>query len=106
MIWRDKMKKDKEKTKVIFRIWPDGEVIALFPQIAGDSNGYECMSYLHIGQHGGASTQIVLRQTKLARPKEYAPLLRELRRIGYNVRIAKRCTYRDQQIRQQQYGRV
>ena len=91
--------KDKEKTKVIFRIWPDGDVIALFPQIAASNDGYTCQSYMHIGQHGGADTGIVKRATRLAKPKEYMPLLKELRQIGYNVQIAKRCRYTDQQMR-------
>ena len=97
------MKKDKEKTKTVFRMWPDGEVIALFPQIATAISGYECQSYQHIGQHSGANSWLVVVKTRPAKPEEYAELLKELRQIGYNVRIAKRCTFQDQQIRQRQY---
>ncbi len=94
---------DKEKTKTVFRIYPDGEVIALFPQIAVTTGGYNCQSYMQVGQHGGADIDIVVRDTRLAKPKEYKTLLKELRQIGYNVKIAKRCTHRDQQIRQKMY---
>ncbi len=93
---------NKEKTKTIFRVWLNGDVIALFPQIATTVYGYTCQSYMHVGQHGGASTSIV-QDTRPAKPKEYKALLRELRQIGYNVKIAKRCTYKDQQIRQRIY---
>lgn len=96
---------DKEKTKTIFRFYRRyGEVIALFPQIATDVIGWYCQSYMQVGQHGGAATDIVVKQTRLATPKEYEPLLQELKQIGYNVQIAKRCTYRDFQIRQKQYS--
>ena len=94
---------NKEKTKTVFRIWPDGDVIALFPQIAATTGGYECQSYMHVGQHGAADIGVITKRTRLAKPKEYRPLLKELRQIDYNVKIAKRCTYKDQQIRQAQY---
>lgn len=86
--------------KTIFRVYSDGEVIALFPQIAAQVSGYLCQSYQHVGQHGAANPDIVVRQTKLASRKEYLPLLKELEQIGYNPVIAKRCTYKDLQIRQ------
>ena len=40
-------------TKVVFRKWKDGEVIALFPD---NTNPYDgtVMSYMHIGQYGDA----------------------------------------------------
>lgn len=95
--------KNKEQTKTVFRIWPNREVIALFPQVAQDQFGHYCMSYMHVGQHGGADVSIVVRQTRLAKPEEYQPLLEELKQLGYNPKIMKHCTYRDQQIRQKQY---
>lgn len=91
--------KDKETTKTVFRIWPDGEVIALFPQIPADIHGYMCSSYMHVGQHGGADTGICSGTTRLAKPKEYWPLLRELKRLGYRPVIAKKCTRKDFKIR-------
>ena len=91
--------------KTVFRVYPDGEVIALFPQIAAQVGGYLCQSYMHVGQHGATDTNIVVRQTKLATKKEYQVLLQELEQIGYNPIVAKRCTYKDLQIRQEQTNR-
>ena len=90
--------------KTVFRIYPDGEVIALFPQISASVTGDLCKSYMHIGQHGGANTHIVIEQTQLAKPNEYKELLRELERIGYNPKPAKRCAYKDFLIRRQNNG--
>lgn len=91
---------DKEKTKTVFRFYRDsGEVIALFPQIAADNHGWHCSSYMHVGQHGGADVECVVRQTRLATPKEYRPLLRKLKQCGYSPKIAKRCTQYDRELR-------
>ena len=84
------MKKDKEKTKVVFRKFKDGDIIALFPEIEGGVNQKgECMSYMHIGQHSGASYALVY-DTKLAKPEEYADLFAELEGIGYNLDVKRR----------------
>jgi len=88
--------------KTIFRIYPNREVIALFPQIAAQIDGYLCQSYLYVGQHGAANPDIVVRQTKLATEKEYRELKKELEQIGYNPVVAKKFTYKDFQIRQKQ----
>jgi len=92
----------KEKTKIVFRVYPNGEVIALFPQVPADILGSFCMSYMHVGQHGGADTFVVVKHTRLAKLKEYKWLLKELKQLGYKPQIAKRCTYRDYQIRREQ----
>lgn len=87
------MKKDKEKTVVVFRVWrKEGTVIALFPGI-DEGNGH-CSSYEHVGQHGGADYRLVIARTRPATPNEYQDLLKELRRIGYNVLIRQRWTRR------------
>lgn len=92
-------------TKVIFRKWPKsqgGDVIALFPQMAATvGNPGHCQSYQHVGQHGAADVWIV-NSTKLARPKEYRDLAKELRRIGYRLTIATRCTRADYEMRKEQ----
>jgi len=93
----------KKMDKTIYRIYPDGEVIALFPQISASVGGGLCESYMHIGQHSGATPQLVINRTRLATPKEYAPLQAELERIGYNPVSAKKFTRKDFEIRQQQY---
>jgi hypothetical protein len=78
--------------RVIFRIWRDGHVIALLPDV--EANPGMCMMYEHVGQHGEGDPRHVVSKTRLATPEEYAPLLAELRRIGYNLRIVKRMNRR------------
>lgn len=76
------------KTKVIFKILK-GDVIALFPELAGDNNPYTtCLSYMTIGQHGAAST--FLSRLKPANPMQYASLKVELEQIGYDLEIVKK----------------
>lgn len=95
------MSKATEKTKVIFRKFKDGDIIALFPQIAGNVLGYDCLSYMHTGQHGAASPGLVS-TTKPATDLEYAVLEEELtQQIGYNLKICKRFTYKDFQKRRE-----
>jgi hypothetical protein len=76
---------------VIFRKWKDGEVIALFPTLPSDSDPWiNCLSYLHVGQHGSANLDLINR-TLPASQEEYQNLLDELLSIGYNdVKIYKR----------------
>ena len=82
--------KDKEKTKVVFRKFKDGEIIALFPEIV---SGRYIMSYVHTGQHGEASPLLVS-DTRSAKRAEYLPLFRELSGLGYNLRVMQRMTVR------------
>ena len=65
---------------VVFRRYPEGDVIALFCASGPDCNAGNVMSYMHVGQHGEASRQLG-RNLKLATAEEYAPLLRELQSI-------------------------
>lgn len=85
------MRTKESKTRVIFRVFSNGEVIALFPHI-DEGNGY-IMSYMHIGQHGGASPLIV-NDTKPATPEQYKELFEELQGIGYNSTTGKRLSRR------------
>lgn len=88
------------KTKVVFRKFKDGEVIAVFPQISYNYVYY--MSYTHIGQHDGCVRHISSFTTP-ATEEEYKPLLKELQDIGYTaLQVLKRimwyppksfCTY-------------
>lgn len=84
----------KEKTKVIFRKFPTGDVIALFPEKPGSARSWAyCDSYQLIGQHGAASADLSSAQnTTAATPQEYAELKAELERIGYRLRVCKRYT--------------
>lgn len=84
------MKQDTEPTTVIFRKYPGGDIIALFPYVIADSAGYFCQSYQHIGQHGGADYHAVLSQTQPARLSEYLDLGEELESIGYFLDIRRR----------------
>jgi hypothetical protein len=92
---KKKLKAGKQpKEPVIFRKFPNGDIIAMFPMISVDQIGYNCQSYMHVGQHGAASPQMVTKQTKLATPDEYAVLEDELERVvGYDLRIIKRFQY-------------
>lgn len=50
--------------RVVFRKWRDtGSVIALFPEIPTDLQGWYCEAYEHVGQHGGADYHGVIRAT-------------------------------------------
>lgn len=64
--------------KVVFRKFPDGDVIALLCGTAADCNPGNVMSYQHVGQHAEASRSLRL---PLATPAEYAPLQRELAQV-------------------------
>ncbi len=101
------MDKDKEKTKVIFRQWKIGcEIIALFPEIATDTIGYNCQSYMRVGQHGAANPDIVNGDTKPAILEDGAvkKLIKELTDKGYNLEIIKRFRYKHQKIRMAMYN--
>ena len=79
------------KTKpdiVIFRKFRGGDILALFPEIP-DCNNF-CLSYQHVGQHGGADYSHCISITTPAKPSEYKELARELRRIGYLLDIRQR----------------
>ena len=78
------------QTKVIFRVFKNGEVIALFPEIK-EQRGC-IMSYMHIGQHGSADTGIVY-DTRLAKEPEYRELHRELTAIGYSLKVCKKIMH-------------
>ena len=70
-----------QSMRVIFRVFPEGDVIALFPNDIADHEN-NLMSYMRIVQHGAASPDLI-KELRPATPKEYADLLSELNRIGY-----------------------
>jgi hypothetical protein len=87
---------DTEITRVIFRVWVGKEyqeggynVIALFPDEKSEPS-WQCMSYAHIGQHGGADYAGCIRRTRPAKPAEYAELAAELKDRGYNLKVCAR----------------
>lgn len=77
------MTKDKHKTLVIFKKFPEGDVIALMPEETW--NNSQITSYMRIGQHGGASPELV-DELQDATKQERKSLLKELQNIGYNVK--------------------
>ena len=80
------MEKDIEKTKVVFRKWKnEGDIIALFPEI--DQGPGCCLSYMHVGQHGEADYDHVIKKTIPANKEEYADLEKELSFVGYNLNV-------------------
>lgn len=83
-------------TRVVFRKFEDGEIIALFPDTLTPAAHLVWLldSYMHQGQHSVASTNIV-ETTKLANEAEYGSLLKELVSIGYdNLRITTKLNTR------------
>lgn len=71
---------DERETKVVFRKFKEGDVIALICGTGIDCNAGKIMSYQHVGQHGEADRSLG-RNLKLATPDEYAALKRELEGI-------------------------
>jgi hypothetical protein len=93
-------------TPVIFKYDKGSrDVFAAFPTLAGDMNPATMTSYAHLGQHSAASMDYVA-ECKPAAPADYAPLLKELRAIGYDdLVIRRRMTRadfleREKQVRQ------
>jgi hypothetical protein len=86
------MKTLHSPTVVVFRYW-DKEIIALFPEIASDQEG-NCESFMHIGQHGGADYDGIIKRSRPARPAEYSSLFWELQSepYCYNLEIRQRAT--------------
>lgn len=94
------MKKQSEKTAVIFRKFPDGGILAIFPLIPATYDAWRCLSYMHQGQHGAAAPGVV-NLTNPATAAEYSDLLAELRQIGYcNLEILKRFPADAYRVRQ------
>lgn len=75
--------------KVLFRVdRKSREVVAVFPT---ERNRGDIMCYAHVGQHSDCCREWVTQDTRNATPNEYAPLLAELRTIGYDdLQIIKR----------------
>ena len=71
-------------TKVIFRQFPDGDTIALFPDDLW-TRGF-IGSYMHTGQHGGASPELIT-ELQPAAPEAITELTKELEGLGYNMEI-------------------
>lgn len=87
---------------VIYRRWKGnngGDIIALFPEIPSDIYGRFCLSYEHVGQHGGADFYGVVQATKPVSLEDAADLFRELEQIGYILRPIKRASFKVHEAR-------
>ena len=72
-------------TRVKFVLFEDGDLIALFPDELYTPDLYgknQIMSYMHIGQHGGACRSLM--RKKSAKKHQYNELFNELKRQGYD----------------------
>jgi len=86
---------NEQETLVIFRRWRDtGSIIALFPELPSDYQGYFCDAYEHVGQHGGADFHGVVQATKPVAVDDAKDLIEELTRIGYRLKPIKRASQR------------
>ena len=86
------MTKKMQTQRVHFRKWikkHGGGVIAILPDVP--ANPGFVMMYEHIGQHGEGSYSIYS-ATSPAAPYQYNSLLKELRSIGYKLRVVNRIT--------------
>lgn len=72
------------KTNVVFKKWEDGQIIALFPDEPFDIHNEFITSYMHVGQHSGASRDL-LYELDDASIEEYKNLKEELLSIGYKL---------------------
>jgi hypothetical protein len=78
-------------TKVVFRYDKKAdEILAVFPEFVCRICGC-VMTYAHIGQHGEADKEYIMKDTKPATEEQYRALYNELVAIGYNdLHILKR----------------
>lgn len=68
---------------VIFKLEPGGDVLAVFPAMAGTYDPHTCGCYAHLGQHSSADVSYAAALPP-ARPHQFANLAAELERIGYD----------------------
>jgi hypothetical protein len=82
----------EQPEQVIFRVdrGRDGEVFALFPNIAADYAGRYVQSYQHVGQHAAADYGLCVANSRPAKPHEFAALKRELEGRGYKLDVRRR----------------
>ena len=86
--------KDVEITEVIFRKYRKAphSVVAIFPYEIWDMQGNSAC-YEHVGQHGACDYSVMTTIATPATKEEYAPLLKELESMGYNLKVLKRMSW-------------
>jgi len=92
------MKDTDEYTKVIFRYWMN-DVVAIFPEIPGDLNPQNCLSYQHIGQHCTCNPFYIITSSKPATEIQYQDLKIELESLGYKLKVVKKLSPKNIEIR-------
>jgi hypothetical protein len=76
--------------QILFRVDRENNVIAVFPYEVATLNGL-VVTYEHAGQHGSGDLDGMIKESRPAKPSEYASLLRELRGQGYVVKVIQRA---------------
>jgi hypothetical protein len=85
------MKKDKEKTEVVFLFNDyENDLFAFFPNesYSNDPNDDFYTSYCHVGQHSACHIDYA-NDSRFATKEEYKDLKKELEELGYNLTILK-----------------
>lgn len=77
---------DRYKTKVVFRQFPDGDIIAIFPYVAYNFDPTLCMSYQTVGQHGACDKALIQELSQVTDFEGLQSLKSELKSIGYNLK--------------------
>lgn len=86
--------------KVVFRVYDDGEVIALFPELS-DKDG-NTKGYSHKAAWFFVEYRKLMRVTRPAKQKEYIDLFHEIRGKGFaGLMVYKRARIKTKQIVQQ-----
>ncbi len=78
------MRRPSKQTNMVFRVFPEGDVIAIFiDEIADHKNNL--MSYQHVGQHGACSPELI-DELRPATLEEADDLKAELLSLGYDFK--------------------
>lgn len=92
---------------VIFRVDRETkDVYAIYPEDLADFQGH-CTAYFpYGGGHGAADYWVCLGTSRPAKPSEYRQLLRDLKRLMPNIKVAKRASWRMHERRRQELQRL
>lgn len=86
------MAEKRQLTRVVFRRFKEGEIIALFPYMPWNAHRNAVTSYMHTGQHAAADYAGVIAGTRPSTEEEYRELLAELTSVWYdNLHILRRA---------------
>jgi hypothetical protein len=93
----------EEIVPVIFRMdkGKDGfkEPFAIFPTLPGTYDPYTCTYFVEMGGHGSGDVWNMINTTRPAKPEEYEHLKVALERIGYRLKIMKKCSAKMHELR-------